>query len=117
IVAGNWKMNGTLQETQKLSSEVVNMAKDEVKMGIEVVIIPPFVSISEVLHLSKGSMVKTGAQNCHQEKSGAYTGEVSAPILASYGIEYVIIGHSERRQYFMEDNSLLALKTDQVLEN
>lgn len=114
IVAGNWKMNGSLSETQKLASEVVNMVNDEVGDNVEVVLIPPFVGISEVLRLSKGSPVKTGAQNCHQEESGAFTGEVSAGILASYGIDYVIIGHSERREYFEETNALLAQKVDQA---
>lgn len=117
IVAGNWKMNGTLQETRILASEVVNMVNDEIRGTVEAVLIPPFIDIPEVLHLRKGSEVKVGAQNCHQERSGAYTGEVSAPILASYGVHYVVIGHSERRQYFGEDNALLAKKTDQVIQN
>lgn len=117
IVAGNWKMNGTLAETQKLTSEIVHMHKDEVRNGAEVILIPPFINISEVKHLVKGSAVKTGAQNCHQLESGAYTGEISAAILASFGVEYVIIGHSERRQYFGETNALLAEKTNAVLAN
>jgi triosephosphate isomerase len=114
IVAGNWKMNGTLDETQILASEVVNMYKDEVNNGVIAVLIPPFVGIGEVLRLARGSEIKVGAQNCHQEASGAYTGEVSAPILASFGVTYVIIGHSERREYFAEDNFLLAKKVDQA---
>lgn len=114
IVAGNWKMNGTLQETQSLASEVINMAKDELREQVEVVLIPPFIDIPEILHLRKGSQVKTGAQNCHQEASGAFTGEVSASILASYGLDYVVIGHSERREYFGENNALLAQKVDQA---
>lgn len=114
IVAGNWKMNGKLEDTQILASEVVNMYKDEVNNGVTAVMIPPFVGISEVQRLAKGSPLHVGAQNCHQEESGAFTGEVSASILASFGLEYVIIGHSERREYFGEDNALLAQKVDQV---
>ncbi len=107
-------MNGTLQETQKLTSEVVNMVKDEVGENVEVILIPPFIGISEVQRLSKGGNIRTGAQNCHEEENGAFTGEVSAGILASYGVDYVIVGHSERRQYFNETNALLAQKVDQV---
>ena len=114
IVAGNWKMNGTLADTQKLASEVVNMHKDEVNNGVEVVMIPPYIGITEVQRLAKGSEVKVGSQNCHKEVSGAYTGEISAPILASYGVDYVIIGHSERREYQSEDNTLLAQKVGQA---
>ncbi|TNE79244.1 MAG: triose-phosphate isomerase [Bacteroidetes bacterium] len=117
IVAGNWKMNGTLEATQKLASEVVNMYNDEVKDGTEVVMIPPYIGIQEVQRLAKGSGVKVGAQNCHQEESGAYTGEVSAGILASWSLDYVIIGHSERREYFGENNALLAQKVDQSLRH
>ncbi|MDX5320208.1 MAG: triose-phosphate isomerase [Bacteroidota bacterium] len=117
IVAGNWKMNGKLEDTQILASEVVNMYKDEVNNGVVAVMIPPFVGITEVQRLAKGSPLHVGAQNCHQEESGAYTGEVSAPILASFGLEYVIIGHSERREYFGESNALLAQKVDQVLRH
>lgn len=117
IVAGNWKMNGTLEETQILASEVVNMYNDEVNNGVVAVLCPPFIGIAEVLRLTRGSAVKVGAQNCHQELSGAYTGEVSAPILASFGVNYIIIGHSERREYFAEGNALLAKKVDQAQAN
>ncbi|HCS19390.1 MAG TPA: triose-phosphate isomerase [Bacteroidetes bacterium] len=117
IVAGNWKMNGTLEETQILASEVVNMYNDEVNNGVVAVLCPPFIGIAEVLRLTRGSEVKAGAQNCHQELSGAFTGEVSAPILASFGVNYVIIGHSERREYFGEENALLAKKVDQAQAN
>lgn len=117
IVAGNWKMNGTLEETQILASEVVNMYNDEVNNGVVAVLCPPFIGIAEVLRLTRGSDVKVGAQNCHQELSGAFTGEVSAPILSSFGVGYVIIGHSERREYFGEGNALLAKKVDQAQAN
>ena len=110
-------MNCNRQEAQKLASEVVQMQKDELINGCEVVLIPPFIHLADVLHLTKGSNTKTGAQNCHQLESGAYTGEISAPILASYGLDFVIIGHSERRQYFGEDNALLAQKVSAALKS
>jgi len=110
IIAGNWKMNCNLDEAVKLCSEIVNISKDELQNKTELVIIPPFPLLGEIKRLSKDSKVKTGAQNCHQELSGAYTGEVSAALLASMAVDYVIIGHSERRQYFHETNELLAKK-------
>jgi triosephosphate isomerase len=115
IVAGNWKMNGTKEDSQKLVSEIVNMYQDEIRTDTQVVLIPPFIALPEVQRLSKNSGIFTGAQNCHQEISGAYTGEISAAILKSFDISHVIVGHSERRQYFGEDNVLLAKKNDQVL--
>ena len=118
IVAGNWKMNCSLAEAQKLASEVVNIQKDELTGSVtDVVLIPPFIHVSEVLHLSKGSNTRVGVQNCYHLDSGAYTGEISAAILSSYPIQYVIVGHSERRQYFHEDNALLAQKVDACLNH
>ncbi len=118
IAAGNWKMNTTLQEGMQLASEVVNMASDEVKSEVQVILIPPFphlTSINKLVESKNGIYV--GAQNCHQEASGAFTGEVSAEILASSGIDFVVIGHSERREYFSESGDLLAAKTNAVLKN
>jgi triosephosphate isomerase (TIM) len=118
IVAGNWKMNKSLSEAIDLTSEVVNMVKDEVIGQAEVVLCTPFVYLSTIKKYTDAvAAVSVGAQNCHQKVSGAYTGEVSAPMLASLGIEYVIIGHSERRQYFGEDGALLAEKVKIALEN
>jgi triosephosphate isomerase len=116
IVAGNWKMNCTLDEANKLTSEVVNMIKDETSKEHETILIPPFPLLSPVLNLIKDSGIKVGAQNCHDETSGAYTGEVSASLLSSMGISNVIIGHSERREYFHEDDALLAKKILKALE-
>ena len=110
-------MNGTFDQTQKLASEVVNMVKDELTDAVQVMLIPPFISIPEVIRLAKGSAIQVGAQNCHQEESGAFTGEVSAPILASFGAKAVIIGHSERREYQKESNSLLSHKVNQMLKH
>lgn len=117
IVAGNWKMNKTLEEGQKLASEIVNMASDEVNSDAVIVVCPPFISLQSVGALTKGSKVKLGAQNCYSKASGAYTGEVSVEMLKSVGVEFVILGHSERREYFAEGNALLAEKVNIVLAN
>lgn len=118
IIAGNWKMNMTFEEGQKLTSEIVNMYKDENVQDVTVVLNPPFPHIHPVKKLIGDTAgVSVGAQNCSDKESGAYTGEVSAKILASFGVEYVILGHSERREYFKEDNELLAVKVKQALAN
>jgi triosephosphate isomerase len=118
LVAGNWKMNMTYQDGLALVSEITNMVADEVTgpNAPQVVICPPF----PLLHgigklLPESSRFHLGAQNCHQKESGAFTGEVSAKVLASVGCEYVILGHSERRQYFREDDELLSQKLKAAL--
>ncbi len=117
IIAGNWKMNKTLEEGMGLVSEISNMLKDEYKGSAEVVLFPPFTHINAVSKLiAENPRLKSGAQNCSNHKSGAYTGEVSADMLKSCGATYVIIGHSERRQYFGEYNDWLAKKVNAVLE-
>ncbi len=116
IIAGNWKMNKNFDEGLSLCSEIVHMVSDEVRGEVEVVLIPPFVHLHAVAQLTKGvPHLAVGAQNCHQAVSGAYTGEVSADMLLSAGAKYVVIGHSERRQYFGEQEALLALKLKAVL--
>lgn len=118
IVAGNWKMNMTFEEGQILTSEIVNMYKDENIKDVVAILNPPFPHIFPVKKLvGDVSGVKIGAQNCSDKESGAFTGEVSAKILASFGVEYVIIGHSERREYFHEGNELLAVKVKEALAN
>lgn len=118
IVAGNWKMNNTLNEGLKLTTEIINMVADEVRGNIKVVLAPPFIHLTQVKSLLKGSKnVHLSAQNCNENASGAFTGEVSALMLASAGVEYVIIGHSERREYFKETNQQLAAKVDLALAN
>lgn len=99
VIAGNWKMNKTPKETKALISEMVPLVKDA---SCDVVCCVPFVDICPALKMSDGSNIKIGAQNCHFEESGAFTGEVSPNMLQSMGVEYVIIGHSERRTYFGE---------------
>lgn len=114
IVAGNWKMNLTKNEGLLLVEGVVNgMNKSDVK----VIIAPPFPFISDASTVASKSEVSVAGQNCHQEKSGAYTGEVSAAALKSFGCEYCIVGHSERRQYYSEDDKLINQKIKQLLDN
>lgn len=118
IVAGNWKMNKTAEEATALLSEVVNMIKDEVTSDVEVVLCPPALYLTTAQqYLTPGGKISIGAQNCHEKASGAYTGEISAPMLQSIGVKYVILGHSERRQYFEETNAQLAEKVNIALEN
>ncbi|HVV55596.1 MAG TPA: triose-phosphate isomerase [Mucilaginibacter sp.] len=118
IVAGNWKMNMDYEAGLSLFSEVINMVNDEVTGKQHVVVCSPFIHLHSLVQMSKGNgKVSIGAQNAHQAESGAYTGEISAKMIASTGAEYVILGHSERRQYFGETNELLAKKVDTVLKN
>lgn len=116
IVAGNWKMNKSLDEAVALVSEVVNMIKDEVTGDVQVVLCPPALYLTTIRQYL-GGRVALGAQNCHEKASGAYTGEIAAPMLRSVGVQYVILGHSERRQYFGETATQLAEKVNIALEN
>lgn len=117
IVAGNWKMNNTLFEAQQLCSEVLGMLEQEIVNDVEVVLIPSYPFLYPVSQLSKGiSYLAVAAQNCSQFDKGAYTGEVSAPMLKSLGIQYVLIGHSERRHLFNENEQILKEKVDQALK-
>ena len=123
IVAGNWKMNKTLEEAKALLSEVVNMVKDEIietsnRADVTVVLCPPSLYLTTSRqYIPAGGKIFLGAQNCHEKNEGAYTGEASAAMLKSVGVEYVILGHSERRQYFGETNATLAEKVNSVLDN
>ena len=99
VIAGNWKMNKTRPEAKALIEELKPIAA---KATCDVVICVPFTNLETAIEATKGSNIKVGAQNCHFEKSGAFTGEISADMLAEIGVEYVVIGHSERRQYFGE---------------
>jgi triosephosphate isomerase (TIM) len=118
VVAGNWKMNKTLEEGLALTSEIVNMAKDEVRNDVTIILNPPFPLLNGVYKLVKDTkQIFLGAQNCSEHASGAYTGEVSVSMIKSVGAEYVILGHSERREYFKESNELLATKVNIALEN
>ncbi|MBI3482157.1 MAG: triose-phosphate isomerase [Bacteroidetes bacterium] len=115
IVAGNWKMNKTLEEAKILTAEVMGMVADEVKGNTSVVLCVPSPYLLPLKNQLGNSSVKIGAQNCSEHDWGAYTGEISALMLKSMEIPYVILGHSERRQYFGEDGKLLAKKIDKAL--
>ena len=118
IVAGNWKMNKTAAEAKALAAEVAALVKAEVPADVQVIMAPPALYLDAVQAATAGvSNLAASAQNCHEKASGAYTGEISAAMLASAGISYVIIGHSERRQYFAESNAQLAAKVDAALAN
>ena len=112
IIAGNWKMNKTPEEAAELVRELVPLVADA---EAEVVVCPPFVCLDAVRKEAAGSNIKLGAQNVHFEKSGAYTGEVSADMLLAMGVEYVIIGHSERRQYFGETDCTVNMRAKAAL--
>lgn len=118
IVAGNWKMNKTLEEANILASEIAGMVADEVRNNAKVIFCVPFPYLLPIKNvLGNNPKIAIGAQNCSEHESGAYTGEVSAPMLKSMNIPYVILGHSERRQYFGEDGKLLAKKVDVSLKH
>jgi triosephosphate isomerase len=113
IVAGNWKMNKTYEEGRDLAKEIVERLQPSETL---VILAAPFIHLNSISHIIKGvSGLRLGAQNCHEAESGAYTGETSAPMLRSVGVEYVIIGHSERREYFGETDALLAAKVNAAL--
>ncbi len=115
IVAANWKMNLNLEEGKDLVTGILN-GLDGLTDTRRVVIASPFIHITQTAAQLKGhNYIYTGAQNCYAEASGAYTGEISAGMLQSAGVEYVILGHSERREYFNEDSALLARKVNQAL--
>ncbi len=115
IIAGNWKMNKTPSETKALLSDIV--LKNNGKTSCEVVLCVPAIDIPAAVEAVSGTTVKVGAQNVHFKDSGAYTGEISAKMLCEMGVEYVIIGHSERRQYFGETDETVNLRTAQALSN
>ena len=113
IIAGNWKMNKTPSE----AVELVNLLKDLVKNDdVDVVYCVPAIDIVPVVEATKGTNVAVGAENMYFEESGAYTGEISAAMLVDAGVKYVIIGHSERRDYFKEDDVLLNKKVKKAFE-
>ena len=116
IVAGNWKMNETLQEGVALAKEINDALKAE-KPNCDVVICTPFIHLASIADVLDKELVKLGAENCADKEKGAYTGEVSAAMVKSTGAEYVILGHSERRQYYGETAEILKEKVELALAN
>ena len=116
IVAGNWKMNTTPAEGVELAKGVAE-GKKEVCECVNFIVCPPFTHLSEVVKVTRGTGIAVGAQDCATEAKGAYTGEVAASMIASLGVEYVILGHSERRQYYGETSETLNKKMAQAYAN
>lgn len=114
IVAGNWKMNKNTAEAVELVNGLKALVAD-VK-GVEAVVCPPFTLLSEVKKALAGSNIKLGAQNMHTEEKGAFTGEISPAMLKDVGVEYVILGHSERREYFKESNEFINKKVKTAIK-
>ena len=115
IVAGNWKMNKNLDEAKVLIKGIKKEVKGGLNEDTRVIIAPSFVNLHYAAKKTKKSNVEVAAQNMHQSKSGAFTGEVSADMLTNIGVNIVILGHSERREYFGETDELLAQKVDAAL--
>lgn len=116
IVAGNWKMNTTLEEGVELANEINSKVK-EIERNCDVVVCVPYTHLTSVNAVIEPEIVALGAENCSDHDKGAYTGEVSAAMVKSTGATHVILGHSERRQYFGETNEQLLAKTRQALAN
>lgn len=108
FIAGNWKMNMTVESGKKLIKELIPLVKDA---NCDVALCVPAILIPEMVQAAKGSNIAIGAENVHWAQSGAYTGEISADMLKDYGVKYVIIGHSERRQYFGETDESVNKRT------
>ena len=114
IIAGNWKMNKTPSEARELVSALIPLVKDA---KCDVVVCTPAVDFAAVSEVIKGTNIKLGAENMHWKESGAYTGELSAAMLKESGVEYVILGHSERRTYFGDTDETVAKRLKAALEN
>jgi len=117
IVAGNWKMNNGKGETKNLITELQEEIKDLTLDNTRVIIAPSFINLESAVTQTEDTKIEVVAQNMHQAKNGAYTGEVSADMLKSVGIRTVIIGHSERRAIFKESDEILAVKVNAALAN
>ena len=114
IAAGNWKMNKTPKEAEALLEELKPLVEND---DVDVIFCVPFIDIPVAIRMLKGSNISVGAQNMHFEDKGAFTGEISAKMLYESGVEYVIIGHSERRQYFAETDETVNKKIIQAFDN
>ncbi|MDQ0202703.1 triose-phosphate isomerase [Pectinatus haikarae] len=100
VIAGNWKMNNTIAAGKQLIKDLAPLVKENSK--VDIVVCPTYTALAAVVEAAKGTNIHVGAQNVHWEKSGAFTGEISTDMLKEIGVEYVVIGHSERREYFGE---------------
>jgi triosephosphate isomerase len=115
LIAGNHKMNKTITEGLDYIKKLIE--KVETINNVEILICPPYTSLYSIYEITKITNIKIGSQNCHYEKSGAFTGEVSIDMLKETGVEYIIVGHSERRHVFGETNEMINKKVKAVLEN
>jgi triosephosphate isomerase len=115
IVAGNWKMHKNAEETEDLLNELINQLPTDV--DVRIIVAPTFVNLASAAEHLEFTHIEVAAQNMHQAESGAYTGEISAGMLKSVGVNIVILGHSERRTYFNETDATIAFKTDTALQN
>ena len=116
IIAGNWKMNKTGAEGKALVEELIGKVASFDPAEVDIVVCPPFTTLAAVRPVLEGTRVKLGAQNVHWADNGAFTGEISAPMLKEAGVEYVIIGHSERRQYFGETDETVNKRLNAALK-
>jgi triosephosphate isomerase (TIM) len=116
LIAGNWKMNNTFDGTKTLLQNIIDFTADK-EFSSRILVCPPFTSIIAASVLLKETKIAVGAQNCHYAPKGAYTGEISIEMLKDFPVEYVIIGHSERRAYFNETNGAINKKAHRLLEN
>ncbi|NME95860.1 triose-phosphate isomerase [Clostridium cochlearium] len=114
IIAGNWKMHNTVDEAVKLVEELIPKVKEA---KCEVVVCPPFICLPKIREITEGTNIKVGAQNMYFEEKGAFTGEISPIMLEKLNIDYVIIGHSERRQYFGETDETVNKKIKAAFEH
>ncbi|MBQ1408742.1 MAG: triosephosphate isomerase, partial [Bacteroidales bacterium] len=118
IVAGNWKMNKSFEEADELVNDIMTqLEENELPENTMMIICPPFPYLELCSDYSDDSYFMVGAQNVNDNDKGAYTGEVSASMLSSMGINYCIVGHSERRAYYGETDAIVARKVDQLLKN
>lgn len=114
VVAGNWKMNLDLDQGKEL---LINILDQERGKDVLTIIAPPFIHLNSFKRMLSHTDIGLAAQNCHNQESGAYTGEISVNMLKSVGVEYVILGHSERREYFNEDSLAISYKVNHVIQN
>lgn len=117
LIAGNWKMNKSYSEAKSLMKEIKSSVTKKTADAVDVVVCPPFISIPAASEIFNSSGINFGGQNIHFKDEGAYTGEISASMLKEIGCRYVILGHSERRQYFHETNHIINFKVIKALEH